>query len=393
MPPDEPNIFISYNRADRSWAEWIAWQLEAAGESVVIQAWDFLAGTDFVLEMDRAARETMQTIAILSPSYLEADYTHPEWAAAFARDPRGRQRSLLPVRVEHCEPEGLLAQRIWVDLVGACEEEARRRLLAAVTGDRAKPQNAPGFPGESPDFPGAETAGEFSPPSTAAAATAASPGADLRYDLNVSFKEAAFGKDVELVIPRLETCDSCRGFGQRGNVPEACGMCSGTGKVHVEKIFSRGFKICPNCRGVGLALTDPCKQCGGDGRVKMKRNIKVTIPPGVDNDVRLRLRSEGEHGLRGGSTGDLDVVIAIRPHKKWQREGYDVHEKVRCTYGQLLKGTPVEIETLHGKEQFHIPAKTSPGQEFRLLEKGVQKLDGNGRGDHIVRVELEFPRE
>lgn len=139
------DFFISYNKADRSWAEWIAWQLEEAGYSIIIQTWDFRAGQNFVLEMDRAIRETTRTIAVLSPDYLAAFFTHSEWAAAFSKDPMGLQRTLWPIRVRACNPTGLLAQIIYTDLVDCDERTAVERILAAVE-ERGKPKSKPHFP-------------------------------------------------------------------------------------------------------------------------------------------------------------------------------------------------------------------------------------------------------
>jgi TIR domain len=161
MPNDEDAVdfFISYTKADLPWAEWIAWQLEAAGHTTVIQAWDFRPGSNFVLEMDRASQEAEQTIAVLSPSYLDAAYTHSEWARAFARDPKGEKSLLLPVRVLDCHLKGLLAQVVYIDLVGLDEEDAKNRLLAQVRSGRSKPQLKPLFPGaktlSKPAFPAA----------------------------------------------------------------------------------------------------------------------------------------------------------------------------------------------------------------------------------------------
>jgi TIR domain len=141
------DFFISYTKADLPWAEWIAWQLELAGHKILIQAWDFRPGRNFVLEMDRACHEAEQTVAVLSPSYLQAAYTHSEWAGAFARDPQGERSLLLPVRVLDCHLKGLLAQVVHIDLVGLDEEDAKNRLLAQVRSGRSKPQRKPSFPG------------------------------------------------------------------------------------------------------------------------------------------------------------------------------------------------------------------------------------------------------
>ena len=144
--PERVDFFVSYTSADRPWAEWVAWVLEEAGHSVLVQAWDFGLGANFVLEMDRAATVGDRTVAVLSPAFLESPYSAPEWAAAFRDDPGGSGRKLLPVRVRECQPQGLLGSVVYVDLVGLDEERARERLLSAVAGGRAKPSTTPGFP-------------------------------------------------------------------------------------------------------------------------------------------------------------------------------------------------------------------------------------------------------
>jgi hypothetical protein len=141
------DFFISYNKADKDWAVWIAWHLEENGYTTMIQVWDFRPGSNFVLEMDKASRETERTIAVLSPNYLEALYTQPEWAAAFKKDPKGEKGALLPVRIRECRPEGLLGPITYIDLLGLDEETAREELLAKVKQERPRPKEAPDFPG------------------------------------------------------------------------------------------------------------------------------------------------------------------------------------------------------------------------------------------------------
>lgn len=144
---DHPkDLFISYNHADKAWAEWIAWTLEEAGYTVVIQAWDFRAGGNFVLQMQQAAEATHKTIAVLSQNYLDAEFTQPEWAAAFVRDPQGKEQTLIPVRVKACQPTGLLGPIVYVDLVSQQEVDAQAALLSAFS-ERGKPSQKPGFPG------------------------------------------------------------------------------------------------------------------------------------------------------------------------------------------------------------------------------------------------------
>src|SRR5215469_5653393 len=155
------DFFISYNRADRSWAEWIAWVLEDAGYRTILQAWDFLPGSNFVLEMQKAAAQAERTIAVLSSAYLNARYTQPEWAAAFAKDPTGERAILLPIRIAPCDVAGLISPIVYIDLVDLEEDAARERLLSSVRHERAKPLKPPIFPGsvrrsvpERPHFPG-----------------------------------------------------------------------------------------------------------------------------------------------------------------------------------------------------------------------------------------------
>lgn len=170
------NCFISYTQADLAWAEWIAWQLEESGLQTILQAWDFHAGCNFVLEMDTAAKRAQRTIAVLSTSYVNAAYTHPEWASALARDPTGEKRVLLPIRVQECTLTGLLAQVVYIDLVGLTQIEAKSRLLSQVQGERGKPLAAPRYPGrsngpaiEAPPFPAAHASvGETRAPSCGA---------------------------------------------------------------------------------------------------------------------------------------------------------------------------------------------------------------------------------
>lgn len=169
------DFFVSYNRADRAWAEWLAWQLEAAGYSIVIQAWDFRQGGNYVLDMQRAIESAQRTLIVLSPDFLASQYTAPEWAAAFAQDPTGVQGRLLPVRVRDCQPTGLLAQIVYIDLVGIKNrDEARERLLTGAASARAKPDHEPDMPTPAPGRPGVGPEPAWPPSLTLAARIAAS---------------------------------------------------------------------------------------------------------------------------------------------------------------------------------------------------------------------------
>lgn len=218
------------------------------------------------------------------------------------------------------------------------------------------------------------------------------PGADLRYRLRLELEQAAFGTDEVLKVPRLETCDSCAGSGSAANSsPATCSACGGYGQVRISQGLFTVARTCPQCRGEGQVITDPCEACRGDGRVEQERSIEVKIPAGVDNGTRLRLTAEGEHGRRGGRAGDLYVDILVEQHAYFEREGPHLHSALKISYSQAVLGTSTEVDTLHGPESLEIPPGTAHGKEFRLQGKGIPRLDGRGQGDHIIHVQLYVP--
>ncbi len=218
-------------------------------------------------------------------------------------------------------------------------------------------------------------------------------GADLRYDLMLTFEQAAFGAEETLRIPRLETCPDCSGSGAAGGAPpKACSACGGRGEVRYSQGFLTVARTCPQCGGEGTVVSDPCKGCRGEGLVERERSIKVTIPAGVDHGSRLRLTGEGEHGRFGGPAGDLYVMLGIEPHPRFHREGPHVYSRVPVSYPQAVLGAPLEVETIHGQADLDLPPGTRHGAEFRLRGKGIERLDRSGRGDHVVQVELEVPK-
>ncbi len=217
-------------------------------------------------------------------------------------------------------------------------------------------------------------------------------GADLRYELHLMLEDAAFGIDKTLEIPRLESCDACSGSGGAdGAKPTACQACSGRGQVRFTQGFFTVARACPECGGEGQVVSDACKECRGDGRVEQRRSIEVKVPPGVDTGTRLRLSGEGEHGRRGGRTGDLYVDVVIEPHERLFREGPHVMSSQPISYSQAVLGTTVEVETLYGTESLDIPAGTEAGSRFELRQKGLERLNGRGKGDHVVEVRLNVP--
>jgi len=218
------------------------------------------------------------------------------------------------------------------------------------------------------------------------------PGADLRYELVISLEEAAFGAEKSLRIPRLETCETCGGDGSaEGARASTCVSCGGAGQVQFAQGFFTVARPCPRCRGEGRVITDPCKSCRGEGRRERQRLIEVTIPAGVDDGSRLRLRGEGEHGRRGGPTGDLYIDIGVEEHEIFQRQGAHTLARVDLSYAQAVLGTTIEVPTLHGEVTLDVPPGTQHGVEFRLPGKGIPRLNDRGRGDHLVYAVIKVP--
>lgn len=218
------------------------------------------------------------------------------------------------------------------------------------------------------------------------------PGADLRYELSLTFEEAAFGVEKTIDFPRLEACDTCTGTGSADGDLAVCRTCGGSGRVRFTQGFFSVARTCPDCRGEGRKVTNPCDDCRGQGRRPKRRELEVKIPAGIDTGMRLRLRGEGEHGLRGGPPGDLEVAVRVDPHERLHREGADVHEILDLGYPQMVLGTEATVRTLHGEEEVRVPPGTQPGHEIRLRGEGIPQLSSDRRGDHIVHVRLHVPR-
>lgn len=233
--------------------------------------------------------------------------------------------------------------------------------------------------------------------SQAQAANAPQRGSDLRYDLEITFEQAAFGLEKEITVPRTENCPICHGSGAApGSHPETCPQCHGTGQVQMAQnsLFGRfvTVKPCPQCHGQGRIVRTPCRECGGTGRVRRMRKIKIKIPAGVDTGSRLRVAREGEAGLHGGPSGDLYIYVSVKPHKLFDREGYDVICEVPINIVQAALGDDITVPTLDGEVKLHIPEGTQHGTEFVLENHGFPRLRGRGRGDQRVRVKVVVPR-
>jgi molecular chaperone DnaJ len=219
-------------------------------------------------------------------------------------------------------------------------------------------------------------------------------GDDLRYDLEISFEEAVFGAEKTLRIPRLATCEDCQGSGSRNGAPrESCGACRGTGQIRFQQGLFSIAKTCGQCQGQGTVLRDPCRTCGGSGTVRTQQSLSVKIPAGVDTGSRLKLRGEGEAGYNNGPAGDLYVIVHVREHPLFRREGANVICEVPIGITQAALGAEIDVPTPHGKVKMKIPAGTQSGNVFRLKGKGVPDLRGYGHGDALVRVVVETPRK
>ena len=217
-------------------------------------------------------------------------------------------------------------------------------------------------------------------------------GADLRYDLSIPFSEASAGTETTLQIPRLELCDRCDGTkSEPGSRSQTCPQCQGHGQVRYQQGFLTVARTCGQCRGTGTLLTNPCTQCRGQGRVEQTRTLTVKIPAGIATGQRLRIQGEGEHGVGGGPTGDLYVVIAVEDHPFFQRDGDDLWCEVPVTFPTLALGGAIKVPTLYGQKALNIPKGTQPDSKFRLRGKGMPRLSGRGHGDLYVSVQVEVP--
>lgn len=217
-------------------------------------------------------------------------------------------------------------------------------------------------------------------------------GSDLRYDMEITFEEAAHGTEKEITVSKQDRCEACHGSGaEAGSKTKVCPTCNGRGQV----ISSRGIfsiaQTCPRCEGAGKVIEKPCKVCHGAGRHERTSKIKLRIPPGVDTGSRLRSTGNGEAGVRGGPTGDLYVVLHVKPHEIFQRDGDDLICEVPVSFVQAALGAEIEVPTLNGKTQIKMPAGTQSGTIFRLKGKGVKNIQGYGTGDLHVRVNVEVP--
>lgn len=219
-------------------------------------------------------------------------------------------------------------------------------------------------------------------------------GSDLRFDTSISLEEAAKGTEIELEIPKTETCEHCGGNGaEPGTSPETCSLCGGRGQVYRTQGFFTISTTCSTCRGSGKIIPKPCKTCRGSGFIAGKKQIKVKIPPGVDTGATMRVSGEGEMGEMGGPPGDLYVFIEIKPHDVFIRQGDDLYVETTLSFVQAALGTTIKVPALDGEIDLEIKPGTQPNEIYSIKDKGIKHLRANGSGSLNVGVKVEIPRK
>lgn len=217
-------------------------------------------------------------------------------------------------------------------------------------------------------------------------------GADLRYNMEISLEDAAKGTESKIRIPVQASCETCNGSGaKKGTSPVTCTTCAGHGQVRMQQGFFSVQQTCPKCHGSGKMIKDPCATCNGDGRVKQQKTLSVKIPAGVDEGDRIRLTGEGEAGVNGGPTGDLYVVVHLKKHDIFERDGGNLHCEMPISFSTAALGGEIEVPTLGGSAKMKIPAETQTGAVFRMRGKGIKPLRANEHGDLMCHVVVETP--
>lgn len=221
-------------------------------------------------------------------------------------------------------------------------------------------------------------------------------GNDLQYTMVLEFEEAIFGKETDISIPKEEECETCHGSGAKpGTQPETCQHCNGTGQLNVEQNTPFGRvvnkRVCHHCNGTGKEIKEKCPTCHGQGRVKKQKKIHIKIPAGIDDGQQIRVPGKGEAGANGGPSGDLYVVVQVKRHEFYQREGDHIFCEMPITYTQAALGDEIEVPTVHGKVKLKVPAGTQTGKTFRLKGKGAPNVRGYGHGDQHVKIRVITP--
>jgi molecular chaperone DnaJ len=217
-------------------------------------------------------------------------------------------------------------------------------------------------------------------------------GPDLREDITLEFEEAVFGKESQVTIRRHESCEECRGSGAApGKAPVSCRSCGGRGQVHYQQGFFSMARTCPTCHGAGSVITDPCPKCKGEGRVLRQRTVDAKIPAGVEDGTRIRFSGLGEAGSFGGAPGDLYLVLHVKEHPFFEREGTDLHCVIPISFTQAALGTEIRVPTIDGEHSLKIPEGVQSGTTIRVRGKGVPVLNGHGKGDMFVEIRVQTP--
>ncbi|MFZ3263032.1 MAG: molecular chaperone DnaJ [Terriglobales bacterium] len=217
-------------------------------------------------------------------------------------------------------------------------------------------------------------------------------GADLREDLHLEFEEAVFGTEKQVKVRRHEACDGCRGSGAApGKAAVPCRACDGRGQVRYQQGFFSIARTCPTCQGAGSVITDPCPKCKGEARLLRERMVEAQVPAGVEDGTRIRFSGLGEAGAFGGPAGDLYVVLHVKEHSFFEREGNDLQCVVPISFSQAALGTEISVPTLEGEHKLKVPEGTQSGTSFRIRGKGVPVLNGHGKGDLFVEVRIQTP--
>ena len=222
-------------------------------------------------------------------------------------------------------------------------------------------------------------------------------GADLEYNLNLTFEEAVYGCKKEIKVTRKEKCETCSGTGAKpGTSSKTCTKCHGSGRVQMQRRTPLGVMstttVCDACNGEGKIIEEPCTTCRGTGKERKTRTITVNVPAGVDTGNVMPFRGQGEAGENGGPAGDLYVNIRVAPHKSFKRNGYDIHMETHISFAKAAFGTDIKVPTVEGDVTYKIPAGTQPGTVFRLKGKGVQRVNSTVKGDHYVKVIVDVPK-
>jgi len=217
-------------------------------------------------------------------------------------------------------------------------------------------------------------------------------GPDLREDITLEFEEAVFGKETQVNVRRHETCEDCRGSGAAaGKAPVSCRTCGGQGQVRYQQGFFSMARTCPTCQGAGSVITDPCPKCKGQGRVVRPKTVDAKIPAGVEDGTRIRFSGFGEAGAFGGPPGDLYLVLHVKEHPFFEREGTDLHCVIPISFTQAALGTEIRVPTLEGEQTLKIPDGVQSGTIMRIRGKGVPVLNGHGKGDLFVELRVQTP--